>query len=251
MKFGLIGNPVSHSLSPMLFRAAYPSSADTYDLIEAIDFVESVKKFKTEGYDGINITAPYKELITTIGARAEEEVLNIGAGNTLVYRDKKLVLFNTDIHGVWESLSGFITEGSDAVVLGYGGAGKSAAYILSKKGLKVKVINRSPAKGRGFDWEKQIEFMGPESLNKILKISGTVINTLPVLPEFLKEAEFSGKVILDANYTGKNLSFARLHPGVIYLPGTLWLLNQAIASYRIFTGREPDRDSMRLFTDNL
>ncbi len=251
MKFGIIGNPVSHSLSPMLFKAAYPSPADTYDLIEALDFEDSLRRFKTERYDGINITAPYKELITKIGARAEEEVLSIGAANTMVYKKKELILFNTDISGVWESLCGFIAEGSEAVVLGYGGAGKAAAYILSKKSIKVKVVNRSPGKSRGFDWEKLIEFHGPESLNKILKISGTIVNTLPVLPEFLKEADFSGKVILDANYTGENLSFTRSQPGVRYLPGTLWLLNQAIASYSIFTGREPDRDSMRLFTDNL
>ena len=66
-KFGLIGNPIAHSMSPSLFKAAYSRPDDQggspefiYELIEGADFEASYKKF-TEEYDGINVTAPFKE----------------------------------------------------------------------------------------------------------------------------------------------------------------------------------------------
>ena len=59
-RFGLIGKPISHSGSPRLFRAGYHGKYE-YDLIEAPDFETSWKLF-LEKYDGINVTAPYKEL---------------------------------------------------------------------------------------------------------------------------------------------------------------------------------------------
>ena len=60
MKFGIIGDPVSHSKSPVLFKAAY-AGAWPYELIEGSDFETSWKKFLEE-YTGINVTAPFKAL---------------------------------------------------------------------------------------------------------------------------------------------------------------------------------------------
>ncbi|MBR1959386.1 MAG: hypothetical protein IKA34_02310, partial [Bacteroidales bacterium] len=59
MKFGLIGHPIAHSLSPALFKAGYDSRYP-YQLIEGADFEDSYRRF-LEGYDGINVTAPFKE----------------------------------------------------------------------------------------------------------------------------------------------------------------------------------------------
>ncbi|MCK9304881.1 MAG: hypothetical protein PHP30_02890 [Bacteroidales bacterium] len=251
MKFGLIGNPISHSLSPILFRAAYPYSEDTYDLIESHDFEKAFNRFQSEGYTGINITAPYKERITGIGAERDRDVINTGSANTLINRDGRLILYNTDIYGVANSLGDLVSKDSSVLILGYGGAGKAAAYTLSGKGCRVNVVNRTPARKAGAAWEDQVGFALPGSLTGLVRISEIVVNTLPLVPEYLKEADFCRKVILDANYKGENLSYTQSCKGVIYIPGTRWLLEQAAVSFRLFTGREPDYSSMKSVTDNL
>lgn len=251
MKFGLIGNPISHSLSPVLFRAAYPYSEDVYDLIEAHDFGKALTRFQSEGYTGINITAPYKEIITGIGAERDEDVSNTGSANTLISKNGRLMLYNTDIYGVANSLENFATRGSVVLVLGYGGAGKTAAYTLLGRGCRVNVVNRNPARKAGRVWEDQVGFALPGSVLSLVKASDIVVNTLPLVPEYLKDADFSGKILLDANYRGENLSYTKSLRGVVYIPGTRWLLEQAVISFRLFTGREPDYNSMKSVTDNL
>ena len=59
MKYGLIGYPISHSKSPELFRAAYPDTDMSYDLIEESDFSRAYRRFLQE-YEAVNVTAPFK-----------------------------------------------------------------------------------------------------------------------------------------------------------------------------------------------
>ena len=81
MKFGLIGHPIVHSLSPALFKAGYDGRY-LYELIETSDFEEAYQRF-LDGYDGINVTAPFKELAFTKADILSEECLAVKATNLL------------------------------------------------------------------------------------------------------------------------------------------------------------------------
>ena len=98
MKFGLIGHPIAHSLSPALFKAGYDGRYP-YELIGTADFEEAYERF-LEGYDGINVTAPFKEL-----AFAKADILSpgcktIGATNLLVKTPEGIKAYNSDYLGV-------------------------------------------------------------------------------------------------------------------------------------------------------
>lgn len=184
-RFGLIGHPISHSLSPALFKAAYMKeygSSYVYDLIEESDFGKAFGIFM-ESYDGINVTAPFKEKAFRRAGHAEKECRAIGAANLLVKTGSGISAYNTDIMGVKMSLEKAVekenaretgtagTEGpaegngstdgaghaektraemNVALVVGCGGAGKAAAAAAAAMGMKTTIINRTTAKAEKF-----------------------------------------------------------------------------------------------------
>ena len=97
-RFGLIGYPASHSLSPSLFRAAYGEKY-AYDIIENPDFDAAYGKFLGE-YDGVNVTAPFKELAAARADILSPECRRTGAANLLVKSPDGIKAFNTDCFGV-------------------------------------------------------------------------------------------------------------------------------------------------------
>ncbi|MCR4566039.1 MAG: hypothetical protein K5651_08115 [Bacteroidales bacterium] len=166
-RYGLIGYPIAHSGSPALFRQAY-SGKWPYDLIENPSFEEAWQAF-LDGYDAINITAPFKEKAAARADIQSPEVQSIGAANIAVKTRCGVRVFNSDYLGVrmllqdwlagpWRALCvdrsgarGSIGAGVDAeagclprvAVVGYGGAGKAAAAAAKDMGLEVQVFNRS------------------------------------------------------------------------------------------------------------
>ena len=81
MKYGLIGHPIEHSLSPALFKAGYDGKYP-YDLIEEQDFEKAYQRFLAE-YDGINVTSPFKETALLKADIVSDECRMIGATNLL------------------------------------------------------------------------------------------------------------------------------------------------------------------------
>ena len=126
-KFGLIGHPIGHSLSPALFKAGYEGRYP-YELIETADFEEAYMRF-LEGYDGINVTAPFKELAYVKADILSEECKAIGATNLLVKTPEGVKAYNSDYQGVrmWlnevyaELLSGISAGEKRAIPLAAGG----------------------------------------------------------------------------------------------------------------------------------
>ena len=98
MKFGLIGHPIAHSLSPALFKAGYDGRYQ-YELIESNDFEEAYSRFLNE-YDGINVTAPFKELAYAKADILSEECKAIGATNLLIKTPEGVKAYNSDYLGV-------------------------------------------------------------------------------------------------------------------------------------------------------
>ena len=151
-KFGLIGHPINHSLSPALFKAAY-GGRYTYDLIEGDDFEKSYERFLKE-YDAINVTAPFKELAFRKADRSTPECLAMGAANILLKRDNEVIAANSDHMGVIRSvMAGLYPDkviNTLALVVGGGGAAKAAAYAMCSCGYQVVIINRNYEKAKDF-----------------------------------------------------------------------------------------------------
>lgn len=130
MKFGLIGHPIEHSLSPALFKAGYDGMYP-YDLIITEDFEEAYKRF-LEGYDGINVTAPFKELALGKTDIVSEECRLVGATNLLIKTPQGITAYNSDFRGLKILLQNFL-ECIPNAYRAPSGAVSFASARLSKK----------------------------------------------------------------------------------------------------------------------
>lgn len=249
MRFGLIGHPIAHSLSPALFKAGYEGRYP-YELIEGEDFEESYRKFLEE-YDGINVTAPFKELAFAKADILSPECEAVGATNLLVKTPLGVKAFNSDFLGVrmWleEVAAEVLTEKISVLIVGLGGAGKAAAGAAESLGMKVVRMNRTvrDEKTRPLD-----DFKG------CFKEADIIIYNIPTAIQALNELtdkDFTPgkpKFILEANY--KDPSFGKeilakmqtANPLARYTGGKTWLLYQAVTGYEIFTGEKPDLAGM-------
>ena len=253
-----------------------------YDLIITEDFEEAYRIF-LEGYDGINVTAPFKELALKKANILSEECQKIGATNLLIKTTGGIMAHNSDYLGVriWiEEISRLasltrndreatrndretvrndretvqndkegrdIEEKTTVLIVGMGGAGKAAAEAARSLGCEVILMNRT-------QYSDEIRPLG--KFKEAFKVADIVIYNLPVrLPELDligKEDFIEGKPknILEANYLNPSFDndlihkFEQMHPQIQYTGGKTWLLLQALTGYEIFTGQKPDLEKM-------
>ena len=266
MKFGLIGHPIAHSLSPALFKAGYDGRYP-YDLIEGDDFEESYSRF-TEGYDGINVTAPFKELAYAKADIVSDECRLIKATNLLVRTPEGVKAYNSDLLGVRMWLKEILVTDSKktsdsptVLVVGCGGAGKAAAAAAVTLGMKAVVMNRNPERaarlaedltGAGFNAEAR----PLDNFRTCFAEADIIIYNIPTpIPELaaLTREDFApgkAKFILEANYRDPSFDEELLagmreaNPLAQYTGGRTWLLYQAWTGYEIFTGEKPDLEKM-------
>jgi shikimate 5-dehydrogenase len=213
-RFGLIGHPIGHSLSPRLFAAAYGGRLP-YDLIDTPDFEEAWARFLA-GYKAINVTAPFKADAFARVDWKSPECLRIGATNLVVKTPEGLRAYNSDYLGVRAILEP-LGRGT-AAVIGYGGAGKAALAAAEDLGYETRLYRHAEIGGG---------------------VRADVI--IYTLPRFVEGADrLDCAHLLEANYRDACLS---AHPG--YIPGTEWLLQQAVTGYALMTGEQPDLEALR------
>lgn len=271
-KFGLIGHPIAHSLSPVLFKAAYEGKYP-YDLIEGEDFEASYKKFLEE-YQAINVTAPFKEMAFRKADIATDECKAIGAANILMKMDDgKILAANSDKMGVTAAvMAGLYPDKAinpTALIVGCGGAAKAAAYALGEIKHEVIIINRNFDRARDYAQRLNLEYgmnvtaRPMEDFCRYFRKAGVVIYTLPVSAAVLDSLSCNdirgntflrkeSKVIVEANYRDPAFTpelkerWMRINPKLTFVGGEEWLLHQAVGAYLAFTHEEPDIEKMRM-----
>lgn len=152
-KVGIIGWPVTHSLSPHMHNAAFEALGLTdwrYELAPVPpDIVrQGLRTLRDEGgFIGVNVTVPLKEKVMPY-VNPDEQARAVGAVNTIVFRDNFGT--NTDVTGFMDDLQthGVDVQGQHVIVLGAGGAARAAVYGLARAGANVTVVNRTPEKAQ-------------------------------------------------------------------------------------------------------
>lgn len=221
-KFALIGYPVAHSGSPALFNELCPGTG-SYELVETPSFEEAWERFIRE-FDGINITAPFKELaFRKAAAEADacgkpwliaDEVRLTGAANIAVKCRDGIRLHNSDFLGVRKLLTEHCSGFRTAAVIGTGGAGKAAAAAAGSIGMEVNSFHHDEISG------------GVEA--------DVAIYTLPRRVEGADR--LACRVLLEANYHDPAFSAGTLAArNIVYVPGKEWLRAQAEEGYPLLT----------------
>lgn len=262
-KFGLIGHPIARSLSPGLFKAAYDGRYP-YELIQGEDFEESYRRF-LDGYDGINVTAPFKELAYAKADIVSDECHLAKATNLLIKTSEGIKAYNSDYLGVrlWleETLPDGTADRHTVLIAGCGGAGKAAAAAAVSLGLETTLMNRNM--DRAVQLQENFAEMGHETVVRPISDfracfaeADIVIYNIPsAIDEIgaLTDSDFGAgrpKYILEANYKDPSFDSAFIrkmqeaNPEARYTGGRTWLLYQAVTGYEIFTGEKPDLEKM-------
>jgi shikimate dehydrogenase len=245
----LIGDPVEHSLSPIIHNAAYKALGLNYAYIalRTSDIKRTIADIKRQNIRGVSVTTPHKVKIIPYLDRIDDAAKAIGAVNTIVNDNGRLTGYNTDGEAALKVLEELTSVGGKKVVLvGSGGAALAIANTLKEKKVNLIILNRTEAKARELAEKVGAEDYG--GLDKIalvskadILINATTVGMSPNTEETIVPQEFLHPqlTVFDIVYNPKKtrlLREARAKGGnVVY--GYKMLLYQAAQQFQLFTGQ--------------
>ena len=240
--FAVFGNPILHSKSPQLFNSVFNevSMNSYYTRIRPQSAADIIDIIRTMPLAGANITAPFKQEMVALVDVVSMDAEAIGAINTIINSNGRLIGYNTDHSGVTQSLkeTGIDLIGKKCLVLGGGGAARSAAYGLTRKGAQVTICNRTESKAKTIADDFKCQAVSWTDFDLSEEYDIVVSTILPsVLPHFFGKLKF--KTLLDASYKPSLISEVAQSRGINIISGKRWLLNQAVEAFTIFHGYPP------------
>ena len=245
--YAVFGNPILHSKSPFLFNSVFGElGMDAFfTRIRPQSAADIIELMRTMPIAGANITAPFKrevlDLVDVVSLDAEE----IGAINTIVNSDGRLIGYNTDHYGVSQSFKevGIDLLNSNCLVLGGGGAARSAVYGLKRQGANVFICNRTISKAEQIANDFGCTLMNWQNFDCSFTFDVVVSTIVPdAIPSFIDSVKF--KYLFDASYKPSTIYQIAQKKGVKIIIGERWLLNQAIENFKLFFGHNPPKLSM-------
>ncbi len=262
---GLIGHPIKHTYSPFIHNIAIELKKLDYIYlpfdVPAASLRNAVKGMNALGIKGYNVTIPHKENIIQYLNNVSEEASIIGSVNTVLNDHGKLFGYNTDVHGVLETLNPYKEgiAGSQVCVVGAGGVARAVIYALIRhfKPQKIYLINRTEGRADSlktyfsakmkFDAFKTLELFPPD-LVEVFRDSKLIINATPVgmFPEnddmitTLEESFMKDQVVFDLVYNPPKTKLLQTaeKQGAIALDGLRMLISQAAKAFELWTGEQ-------------
>jgi 3-dehydroquinate dehydratase/shikimate dehydrogenase len=252
--YAVIGNPIGHSLSPVLhntaFRARKADAVFVPFLVRDLrDFLHAVAPF---GVAGFAVTIPHKEAILRFLHDCDPLASRIGAVNTVVVRGGgRLYGYNTDYVGVLRSLERRMRlAGSRVLLLGAGGAARAAAFALAQAGAVVGICSRRPHRARSLAQAVGGQVVARAELRR--EFFDAVVNCTPVgmYPRGgspLGSAELHCRIVMDMVYRPREPKLLRIARarGIETISGIEMFLAQGVAQYEIWTGERAPEAAMR------
>jgi shikimate dehydrogenase len=267
----LLGNPVAHSLSPLIHNAGFEAlglnAVYLAAPVKAAELGSAVKGLKALEANGCNVTSPYKEAVIPYLDQVADEAKAISSVNTIVYREGLLYGTSTDGEGFFQALLKEIPDyclDKPVLLIGAGGSARALAYTLTQKGLKdLYLANRSVEKA-----EKMSALLKEHTpLNKChtLPLTGAglkealitcdlIVYSLPLDAEEVqmvldhKEINCEGKHFFDLRYSPAKTKVMKTAAGAgaITHNGLGLLFRQALLAFELFTGRAAPEEQMAL-----
>lgn len=263
---GVIGYPISHSLSPVMHNAVIKRLKLNLELeyhafeVKSEDLKEAVLGAKSLGFLGLNVTLPHKEKVLEFCDELSEEAKITGAVNTLLYKDNRIQGYNTDILGFEKSLEKYGLEGKSVAIIGAGGASKSCVVAcLRNQAKRIVIFDIIYEKAKALSEKFGCELGNISEVN--LPEYDIVINATPI---GLKGENLFDSIGNPPPAEKKRILFFDL----IYIPtpfvkiakkyghytdnGVDMFVLQGAESFKIWTGICPDTDYMkRVVVKNL
>jgi shikimate dehydrogenase len=265
--FGVLGDPVDHSLSPAMQNAGFAACGLPHLYfrwrVSPTELRQALREARGLGVGGLNLTVPLKETVLPLLDELTAEAKRIGAVNTIMWRRGRLVGDNTDARGFARALRGRVRlRGARAVVIGAGGSARAIAASLVTGGCReILVANRTAARAEALAaWlrsvgGRDVHVAALEALRRGAALEGAalVVNTTPVglagrSLAVRIEATPHRCLVVDLVYGPKPSPFLRAaaRAGRPVLDGAPMLLHQGALAFEAWTERRAPLAAMAL-----
>ena len=253
--YGVIGNPIRHSLSPMIHNGAFKRLGwnAVYLAFEIKNLEEALRGIRGLGVRGVSVTIPFKTKVVPFLDKVEGLAKKIGAVNTIVNRGGRLIGYNTDCDGAIEALEEKMNLGGKRVVLlGAGGAARAIGFGLKERECQLIIVNRSRNRGEALSKELKCHYLPMSSLFRMktgeleadVVINATSLGMYPrdgesPIPKKLLKEEM---MVMDIVYEPLETKLLReaKERGCPTINGLEMLVRQGVAQFEIWTGRKPE-----------
>ena len=265
---GVIGDPIEHTLSPVMHNAAFEALKLDYAFlafkVKPAGVADAVDGMRALNIRGLNVTMPHKSTVISHLDRVDLSAQIVNSVNTILNKENLLFGFNTDGVGALKALkeNGVELKGRKVLLLGAGGAARAIAYTLAKEADQLAVLNRTikPAQNLAKLLEKavnkkiEVGSLSSSDIERNLHDSDILINATsvgmkpnadqsPVNPKLLR----SRLAVMDIVYNPleTKLSTDAKAAGAKVVSGVEMLIYQGAASFEIWTGKSAPVEVMR------
>jgi 3-dehydroquinate dehydratase/shikimate dehydrogenase len=264
--YGVIGDPVAHSLSPLIHNAAFQqlgiNAVYVPFRVPRLHLDEFLKLFDKLPVEGYSVTIPHKEAAANFAKEKDPAVELTQSANTLLRKDGGFAAFNTDYESARDSLRANLPQNPDGspgqvtgrtvLLLGAGGVARAVAHALHGEGALLSVANRTPEKTqllaeevgcRAIDWAARHSVVCDTLINCTSVGMHPNVDESPIHQSFLKP----NLVVMDVVYTPEQTMLIKegRARGCHILTGVDMFVRQAALQFQLFTGRVAPLELMR------
>jgi len=265
--YAIIGDPVDHSLSPLVQNAAFRSigmnAVYVPFRVKQSTLGSAVEGLRDVGVKGFNVTSPYKLRVVRYLDKLDRTAAEIGSVNTVVNRNGSLLGYNTDGIGAVNAFrgAGAILEGKSVLLFGAGGAGKAIAFAMASRVRTILLANRTLTKATRLQNQLHKKFpvnishtaISNPKLQLLVKGSDVIINASSMgmdgrnNPPVHEGSISAGQWVLDIVYKPIQTKLLRTaeSAGAQTINGLDMLVSQGAASFELWTGRKAPMSEMR------
>ncbi len=264
---GLIGNPVEHTLSPLLQNTLAEATGENLVYVPFHVPAGHVKEAVEGAYAlnllGCNVTVPYKSAVIPYLRELDEMAETIGAVNTLVRTESGFKGYNTDMPGLYRAMQSeqIALHGEKVILLGAGGVARAVAFLLAKEASEILILNRTVQRAQAiadevnrFTGQKKVRALPPDGYRQLpaerayLAIQATNVGMFPDVGAAVVEEE----AFYERIHTGYDLIFNPADTKFMQLTrraggrafnGLKMLLYQGIIAYELWTGQKVSEET--------
>ncbi len=214
---GVIGDPIKHTMSPVMHNAAFEKLELDYLYIpfrvKKEELGKAIEGMKAMNIRGLNVTIPHKVAVIQFLDELDPLAEKIGAVNTIVNNNGVLKGYNTDAAGFLQALleKGVEPRGKEVAVLGAGGASRAISFILADRGVNLVILNRRLE----LDWAEELAGKLSKIFKKEVKALELVEKNLVAVLEKADILVNATSVGMSPNIDEKPVASSLLKPGLI------------------------------------
>ena len=252
--YGVAGDPITHSLSPMMMNTAFrrENMNAVYIGLQVKEPEDLMNVMREVPIQGLSVTMPLKQEIIKSLDGTDRFTGKTGACNTVVRSaDGKFYGFNTDVAGVIRPLEDRISlPGAKILVLGAGGAARAAVFGLKERGADVYVLNRTPQRGQKLAREAGAKYLSRQQLAK--SDFDVIMNATPVgmkgaKPQSpLEENELRARLLFEMIYSPLETPLVKMAraKNIAVITGEIMFVHQGARQFEIWTGKPAPFEEM-------